>query len=150
MSADHARHPEKDRPASARATHHRHTRAGSLPPAVQDQSQPHRIRERDSTRPNLRRSPQYRRSRFDAQVDSKTRWRLSLVYGTPVSSAMKQRAEIPSMGDRRPNLFSADLVAVREDQTAGPKPRDNFGQAGVGDGEATLTTAEDPRVADHF
>src|SRR5229473_8560370 len=100
MSADHAKHPEKDRPASAEATHHRHTCAGSLPPAVRDQSQPHRFREQDSTRPNLRRSPPYRRSRFDAQVDSKTFWRLSFGYSTPISSATKRRAEIPHMGVR--------------------------------------------------
>src|SRR5712664_4237761 len=54
------------------ATHHRHTCGGSLSTAVRDQSQPRRIRERGSTRPNLRRLPRYRRLQYAAQVDSQT------------------------------------------------------------------------------
>jgi hypothetical protein len=43
--------------------------------------------------------PQYRRSRLDAQVESRTFWQLSFGDSTPLSSATKHGADIPSMGD---------------------------------------------------
>src|SRR5258707_13669412 len=42
------------------------------------------------------------------------------------------------------------LGFVRVDQAAWPKPCHDFGQAGVGDGEATLAATEHAGVADHF
>jgi hypothetical protein len=41
------------------------------------------------------------------------------------------------------------LGFVRVDQAAWPKPRHDFGQAGIGDGEAALASTEHAGVADH-
>jgi len=42
------------------------------------------------------------------------------------------------------------LVIVRVDQAAWPKPCDDFGQAGIGDGEAALASTEHAGAADHL
>src|SRR5271167_2894202 len=42
------------------------------------------------------------------------------------------------------------LVIVRVDQAARPKPGHDFGQAGIGNGEAALAAAQHAGVADHF
>jgi hypothetical protein len=41
------------------------------------------------------------------------------------------------------------LAIARVDQAAGPKPCHDFGQAGVGDGEAALAATQHAGVADH-
>jgi hypothetical protein len=42
------------------------------------------------------------------------------------------------------------LVIVRVDQAAWPKPCHDFGQAGIGDGEAALAATKHAGVANHF
>src|SRR5258708_10206603 len=72
------------------------------------------------------------------------------VSRNPVIGANRD-AGLPYYRDRASLRVPIDLLcSVRVDQAAWPKPCHDFGQAGVGDGEATLAATEHPGVADHF
>src|SRR5258708_13803179 len=72
------------------------------------------------------------------------------VSRNPVIGANRD-AGLPYYRDRASLRVPIDLLgSVRVDQAAWPKPCHDFGQAGAGDGEATLAATEHAGGADHF